>query len=191
MIVMVEYSMRMPPVVFRQISFDAIILRQAANQIFTDNRAAPMDSLSRRDEQALVAWLVGNPFARTLICEVLQRSTDAFIRTEVKQPFYGRTEGDIDILLCNRGAPQESVVVECKRVKVQVLDEGNDRINKLEQVGKDVKQAKKPYEKFVFFQSYLAVISAVEAANQRKVNIPCRGIMPETVPNWDTTTTTF
>jgi hypothetical protein len=187
----IVFSMLMPPLIFRQVTFQAVQLGRRVIEVFTDYGSSPVDSLSQRREQILVKWLVGNPTARGLLSEVLQRSTDAFYATEVRGPFYGPSEGDIDLLVCNRESPHEAVVLECKRLKVEVVDGGNDRINKLEEVGEGVRQAKKLHDKFTFFQTYLAVISAVDAANRREVNIPCRGVTSESVPNWDSSTTTF
>jgi len=138
-----------------------------------------------------VKWLVNNLQARLLLWDQLRRFPDAFFATEVKDPFYGPREGDIDLLVCNPGAPHQAVALECKRLKVEVVDDGTDWINKLEEVGEGVRRAKKLYEQFSFFQTYFAVISAIDAANRTNLNIPCNGITSESVPNWDTSTTTF
>jgi hypothetical protein len=183
--------MLMPPLRFRQIAFQAVQLGPEVITLFTHDGALSGDRVSKRKEQALVKWLVSNISARLLLWEVMGRSPDAFFVTEVHDPFYGPNEGDIDLLVCDSGAPHEAAVLECKRVKVEVVDAGNDRINKLEEVGRGVQQAKKLYEKFSFSQTYLAVISAIDAANRTNVNVPCNGITSESIPNWDTSTTTF
>lgn len=183
--------MRLPPVTFREIAFHWAQLRPGIVELFTDDGSLPPDRISQRAEQWLVGWLVNDAGARQLLCEMLQRSPAAFFRTAVQKPFYTANEGDIDLLVCDPGSPHQAVAIECKRVKVYVEDEGNDSINRLDAVGEGVKQAKKLYGKFGFFQTYLAVISAVDSANRKRLNIPSRGITSESVPNRDTSTTTF
>ena len=182
--------MRMAPLRFRQITFQVSQLAPVM-EIFADDGRSPSDYLSKRKEQMLVRWLANDVMARRLLCELLERPLGAFVATEVKEPFYGPTEGDIDLLVCDPAAPNEVAAFECKRVKVEVLDEGNDHVNKLEEVGAGVRQAKKLYDKFGFFQTYMTVISAIDSANRKQLNIPCRGITAESTPNWDTNTTTF
>ena len=176
---------------FRQITFQAVHLGPAVIELFTDDGLTTGQGVSARNEQALVNWLTRYEPGRLLLFEQLQRSPAAFYRTEVQEPFYGPQEGDIDLLVCNREAPHQTAVLECKRVKVQVIDEGNDQLNKLDEVGGGVRQAKKLSEKFGFFQTYLAVITAVDAANRKQMNIPCRGVSSESISNWDSSTTTF
>ena len=180
----------MAPLCFEQITFQSVQLGRVI-EVFTDDGSAQIDSLAKRPERALVKWVVGNPSARALLFKVLRRSPDEFSATEVQDPFYGPNEGDIDLLICRRERPHEAVAFECKRVKVVAEDNGNDRINKLEDVGEGVRQAKKLHEKFSFSQTFLAVISAVDAAKRKQANIPSRGLTSESVPNWDAGKTTF
>lgn len=183
--------MLMPPLIFRQITFQSFTLTPEVIKLFTHDGPLSSDRITRREEKALVKWLVNEVSARMLLLEVLSRSQDALYKVEVQDPFYGATEGDIDLLLCNPGAPHEAVALECKRVKVEVEDNGNDRINRLEDVGEGVKQAKKLYQTFSFFQTYLTVISAIDAARRTNVNILYNGITSQSIPNWDGSTTTF
>jgi len=183
--------MRLPPVIFHELVFQWEQLRSGIIELFTDDGSIPLEHISSRPEQWLVNWLVSDGGAKQLLCSLLQRSPTAFIRTTVQRPFYLANEGDIDLLICDPDSPHETAVIECKRVKVRVQDEGNDSINRLEAVGEAVKQARKLYEKFGFFQTYLAVVSAVDGANRKRVSIPCRGVTHDSVPNRDTSTTTF
>lgn len=182
--------MLMPPLFFRQITFQAFQLGPELITLFTHGGSSE-DRVSRRAEKALVKWLVNNTSARLLLCEVLGRSPDALFATEIKEPFYRPDEGDIDLLICNPEAPHQAVAMECKRLKIEVVDDGDDRINKLDEVGGGVRQAKKLYERFSFFQTYLGIISAIDAAPRTSVNIPCNGITSESIPNWDKDTTSF
>jgi hypothetical protein len=183
--------MRLPPVIFREIAFQWADVKPGIIEFFTDDGSLPTEHLSQKSEHWLVQWLVSDAGARELLCELLGRPHWAFLSTSVQSPFYGTREGDIDLLICDLAAPQETAVIECKRLKIHVEDEGHDSINRLEAVGEAVKQAKKLYTKFGFFQTYLAVISAVDGANRKRLNIPSRGISHDSVPNRDTSATTF
>jgi hypothetical protein len=186
-----QCRVKLPPVIFREIAFQWADLHPGIIELFMDDGSSPTDRLSDKSEHWLVQWLVGDAAARQLLCEILERPPAASLRTSVQSPFYAAHEGDIDLLICDPAAPHETAVIECKRVKIHVEDEGNDSINRLEAVGEAVKQVRKLYAKFGFFQTYLAVISAVDGANRKHLNIPSRGITHDSVPNWDTSTTTF
>ncbi len=181
----------MPPVIFREIVFQYAQLRPGIIELFGDDGSLSTSHVSRQPEKSLIGWLVSDASARQLLCDVLGRTASAYVAVGIQQPFYAADEGDIDLLVCDSDRPHEAAAIECKRVKVHVEDDGNDWVNRLEAVGEGVKQARKLYNKFGFFQTYLAVISAVDGANRRRLNIPSRGITSESVPNRDTSTTTF
>lgn len=183
--------MKIPEITFRQITFQkARIDRQVIN-LFTDDCLTPAHDILKLGEQALINWLLSDPSARGLLLELLEQAPDAFCWPGLQEPFYGPKEGDIDLLVCDKVASYRAAAIECKRVKVNVIDDGNDWINKLEEVGEGVWQAKKLYKKFGFFQTYFAIISAVNSANRKQVNIPNRGVTPESVSNWDSSRKTF
>lgn len=183
--------MRMPPVIFREIAFHYAQLRPGVTTFFTDDGSPYASRISKKAEQSLISWLVHDAATKHLLCEVLQRSLGSFFGISVQQPFYAANEGDIDLLVCEPRSPHEAIAIECKRVKVFVEDEGNDCINRIEAVGEGVKQVRKLYDRLGFFQTYLAIISAVDGANRKQLNIPSRGITSDSIPNRDTSTTTF
>lgn len=88
------------------------------------------------------------------------------------------------LILCRRYAPHEAVALECKRVKIAVVNPQNHQLNKLEDTRKGVGQANRLYDKFGFFQTYLAILTAVEASHQDDTNIPCRGIDASATPDY-------
>jgi hypothetical protein len=96
-------------------------------------------------------------------------------------------------LICPRLSPNRAVALECKRVKVEIVNEGQDRINKLQDVARGVWQANKLYDgRFAFFETYLAVITEVGASGQEGENIPLRGLRSHSTPeSGDIKTTTF
>ena len=184
---------------YRQISFDtARISPGQLTATFFDAAPYPsVDDGSARvtafDEKPIVRWLMLCPFSRQIILDELNLLPDASYRPEVVQPFYAPGEGDIDLILCPRLSPHQAIAFECKRVKVESVNIGQDKINKLQDVAGGVRQANKLYNGHsAFFQTYLAIITEVEASGQDGINIPNRGVRSDTTPQrGDTRTTTF
>jgi hypothetical protein len=186
--------------IYRQTSFDsARVSRPDRPFKATFFEAAPypyVDGSSRVtefDEKPIVRWLILFPVSRLLILEQLELPPDAFYKPEVVQPFYVPGEGDIDLILCPRLSPHQALALECKRVKVESVNAGQDKINKLQDVAEGVHQANKLYNgPFAFFQTYLCIITEVEASAQDERNVANRGVRPHTTPvRGDTKTTTF
>jgi hypothetical protein len=169
---------------YRQISFDTRYVPpgcKVPNSIrffdadlnYVSNRSG---TLTGSDEKALVRWMLSVEPIRTVLFEELGRSAGAFFQPEVVQPFFCPGEGDIDLILSELSAPQEAITIEAKLVKVEIVDPQEDTVRKLKDVGKGVRQANRLYDRFGFFQHYLAVITAVDASAQTDTNIPCRGL---------------
>ncbi len=62
-------------------------------------------------------------------------------------------------------------------------------MNKLDDVADGVRQANRLYEKFAFFQTYLMIMTAVDASRQGETNIPCRGVSSTRSPDYGETRT--
>ena len=73
---------------------------------------------------------------------------------------------------------------EFKRVKLTIVDADSDQLNKIEGVRDGVAQANRQYNKFGFYQTYLAVVTAIDASGQEDSNVPCRGINPASTPDY-------
>lgn len=186
--------------IYRQVSFDTVhvSLNQPDSATFFEVAPYPsVDDGSARvtafDEKPIIRWLMLCPSSRQIILEELGLPPDAFHRPEVVQPFYAPGEGDIDLIICPRLSPHQAVAFECKRVKVESVNIGKDKVNKLQDVAGGVRQANKLYNgSAAFFQTYLAIITEVDASGQGEINIPNRGIRSDTTPQrGDTRTTTF
>jgi hypothetical protein len=117
-------------------------------------------------EQQIVRWILLCEPARRLLFNQLGFPASAFYEPEVIEPFFDRGKGDLDLVLCTPHRPQETTAVELKRVKVTVLDTENDQLNKLHDTREGVGQANRLYNKFGFFQSYLGIVSAIDASRQ-------------------------
>lgn len=184
---------------YRQISFDTAHIAPGHPVKATFFEAAPyayVDGSTRVtefDEKTIVRWLMLCPPSRHIILEELGLPATAFYQPEVVRPFYSPGEGDLDLILCPQLWPREALALECKRVKVESVNAGQDKINKLQDVAGGVRQANKLYNgPFAFFQTYLAIITEVEASGQAERNIPNRGVRSDTTPQrGDTSTTTF
>lgn len=185
---------------YQQISFDTAHVAQPDRpfqaRFFEAGRHPFVDGSARVtefDEKPIIQWLMLCPPARGVILDELGLPANAFHCPEVVRPFFVPGEGDIDLILCPRLAPHQALALECKRVKVESLNIGQDRINKLQNVPGGVRQANKLYNgPFAFFQTYLAIITEVEASSQDERNIPTRGVRSHTTPQrGDTRTDTF
>jgi len=184
---------------YRQISFDSAHVARPDHPFtarFFEALPYPYVDGSTRvtefDEKPIVQWLMLCPQSRRIILEELGLPAAAFYCPEVVRPFYAPGEGDLDLILCPQLWPREAFAFECKRVKVETVNAGQDKVNKLQGVAGGVRQANRLYNgPFGFFQTYLAIITEVAASGQDE-NIPNRGVRPYTTPqHGDTKTTTF
>lgn len=179
---------------YRQISIDA------AQPVLADGRfratfydaaryIGGCSKVTEIPEKALIRWLLLLQPARELWFGELGFPSWAFYKPEVVEPFYSRGEGDLDLILCNRHAPHEAAVLECKRVKIVVEDAEHHALNRLADTREGVGQANRVHSWFGFSQTYLTVITSVEASAQEDTNIPCRGIDAAATPDFGQTKT--
>jgi len=186
--------------IYRQISFDTARVTSSQSPfcptLFEATRYPYIDGSTRVtefEEKAIVRWLMLCPASRHIVFDELGLPPAAFYGMEIVRPFYASGEGDIDLILCPRGSPNRAVALECKRVKVEIVNAGQDKINKLQGVAEGVRQANKLYKgRLAFFQTYLAIITEVAAPAQEGEDIPMRGLRPHSTPQrGDTKSTTF
>lgn len=186
-------------VTYRQTSFDTarIVPGQPVRATFFDVPPYPLvdgaTQVTAFDEKPIIRWLMLCPPARELILTELGLSGSVLHFPEIVQPFYAPGQGDLDLIVCPQLAPQLAVVLECKRVKVETVNEGQDRINKLQDIAGGVRQANELYNgKHAFYQTWLAIITEVAAVGQDERNIPTRGVRSHSTPQrGDTARTTF
>jgi hypothetical protein len=181
---------------YRQISFDNAGITGLRTEFFDPASVTSPEEFKRVtecEEKRIVQWLMKCSSVRQIIFEELGMPLDAFYRPEIVQPFYAPGEGDLDLVICSGLSPNRALALECKRIKVETVTAGKDKINKLQDIGGGVHQANKLYRgPFAFFQTYLAIITEVTAFAQDEINIPNRGVRSHTTPKWGNTgTTTF
>jgi hypothetical protein len=186
-------------ILYRQISFDTAHIKAGSplNATFFEMSSAPYldgsTAVTALAEKHIIQWLLLFTPARQVLFEELGLPRDAFFRPEVVDPFYAPGCGDLDLVACPRLSPHRAVSLECKRVKVEAVNDGQDNINKLQDIAGGVHQANRLYNgPNGFFQTYLAVITEVTAGDQHDRNIPNRGVRSNSTPsNGDTERTTF
>jgi hypothetical protein len=181
---------------YRQISFDSVGITGSRTEFFNPAIVTSPEifkGVTECEEKYIVQWLMNCSFSRQIILEELGMPLDAFSGYEIVQPFYPPGKGDLDLIICSRLLPNQALALECKRIKVETVNAGQDKINKLQDIGGGVHQANKLYRgPFAFFQTYLAIITEVTAFAQDEINIPNRGIRSYTTPQrGNKGTTTF
>ena len=175
---------------YRQISFDSA--KTAPGQTLNSTMFFQVPSYStvdgsarvtEFDEKPIVRWLMLHQPTRRFVFGEFGLPPDAYYQPEVIQPFYSPGEGDLDLVLCPRSAPTQAICLECKRVKIEIVNEGQDRINKLQGIARGVYQANRLYNgPHSFFQTYLVIITEVVASRQNQSNIPMRGVRSHSRP---------
>jgi hypothetical protein len=140
-------------------------------------------------EKELIRWLLLFQPARELWFGELGFPPWAFYKPEVVEPFYPKGQGDLDLILCKPNSPHEAAAVECKRVKIVVEDPEHHALNRLTDTREGVRQANRVHNRFGFAQTYLAVLTSVEASAQEDTNVPCRGIDAAATPDFGQTKT--
>lgn len=88
--------------------------------------------------------------------------------------------GDVDILLWEDGNPNETIAIECKRVKVAVARGGKETANRLSQIDKGIKQATQ-LRNHGFHRTYVAFLILTDGRNKTKVNTMFRYAGSDTV----------
>jgi hypothetical protein len=186
-------------VTYRQISFDTsrVPAGHPVRTTFFEAASLPQidgsTPVSEYAEKLIVRWLLVESSVRQMIFGELGLHPGAFYRPEVVEPFYAQGAGDLDLVACPILSPHRATAFECKRVKVEVVNAGEDTINKLQDVAGGVGQANRLYNgPHGFFETYLAIITEVTAAEQNEHNVPNRGVRSHSTPrNGDTDRTTF
>ena len=179
----------MRQLLFHQTSFDTADLRDGS-EFFAEAKGD--DNLVLKAAEAnLVRTIMSHPVLRNSLVGALQRSTQVWWHAGVTDPFITdryKQPGDIDLLLCEKPRPDESVVMEFKRVKVTITGEHQAQVNRLADVGKGVRQANALRE-LGFFQTYLCILTVVGAVRQTAHNPLCRGVTAETTHDFGDTKT--
>lgn len=119
------------------------------------------DKVTDQNEEQILRWLMSSS-GGDLLLDKLQLSNNAFRAFSVRKPVVENPHySDVDLILCESELPQYSVGIQCKRVKIESLNEKQDEVNKLHDIKKAVVQANKQRENLGFHRNYLLIISQI------------------------------
>ncbi len=79
-------------------------------------------------------------------------------------------KGDLDLLIINPDAVQETILIECKRIKVEIKQDQSEKVNKIEDIKKLVGQVNNRV-KSGFHKVYLTVLIVCDGRNKIANNI--------------------
>jgi hypothetical protein len=177
-------------VLFRQVTIQTATITGPVLELLTDSGTSEPRATDD-SEGVVVQWLIDQPIVRAVMLQELRRPSNSITKAGVIAPLIENPRskpGDIDLFICSPDRPQEALVVEWKRVKVTLEDQGNNRVNKLGDIEGGVNQAKALRE-LGFYQTYFGILTVVDAAEQTHWNVPNRGIDPTTASNYTGTKT--
>lgn len=143
---------------------------------FFDESDKNDESITDLNEGDTVDWLFKNKSIEYLITETLNldHHKNIIIKTQVKEPLITVQNqngiGDIDAVLIPKSNPEQSVVIEFKRLKVNTSVDGAVNINKINSIkNKAISQIKK-LSKLNYHQTYLGIIIQDDARHVRSAN---------------------
>lgn len=149
-------------------------------RLFTPEDTGIEDKVTHQSEEQILQWLVSSS-GGDLLLDKLGLSRNALRAFSVRNPVVdNQHHSDIDLILCESELPQFSVGIQCKRVKIESLNEREDDVNKLPDVKKAVVQVNKQREIFGFHRNYLLIISQIFGRNFTEENAIFRKARPET-----------
>lgn len=138
------------------------------------------DKVTDQSEEQILQWLMSSS-GGNLLLDKLQLSCHALRAFSVRKPVVENpNHSDIDLILCEPDLPQFSIGIQCKRVKIESLNEKEDDVNKLPDVKKAVVQTNKQRENLGFHRNYLLIISQIFGRKFTKENAIFRKARPET-----------
>ncbi len=149
-------------------------------KLFTTEDAGVEDKVTGESEEEILKWLMSSSGGKLLLSK-LQLFGDIHCAFSVRKPVVENPHhSDIDLVFCKPELPQFSVGIQCKRVKIESLNEKQDDVNKLPDVKKAVVQVNKQRENLGFHRNYLLIISQIFGRNFTAENAIFRKARPET-----------
>lgn len=149
-------------------------------RLFTPEDSGIEDKVTDQSEEQILQWLMSSSGGDLLLDKLgfPRNALRAFSvrKSVVENPHHS----DVDLILCESELPQFSVGIQCKRVKIESLNEKQDDVNKLPDVKKAVIQANKQRENLGLHRNYLLIISQIFGRNFINENTIFRKARPET-----------
>lgn len=148
--------------------------------LFTPEDGGIEEKVTHQNEEQILQWLMSSS-GGDLLLDKLQLPRNALRAFSVRKPVVENPHlSDIDLILCESELTQFSVGIQCKRVKIESLNEKQDDVNKLSDVKKAVVQVNKQREIFGFHRNYLLIISQIFGRKFTNENAIFRKARPET-----------
>ncbi len=141
------------------------------------------NSITNKHEKQIITWLFQNALFKRMFYGELKIKETSIVNVEVKEPVISspnKKPGDIDILLCDINKPNEAIALEAKRIKTIVKKNGNDKINKIEDIKSGIFQANGLRE-MGFYNSYLALFIETDGRERQDVQFLFRSANKQTL----------
>lgn len=149
-------------------------------KLFTPDDEGIEDKVTAQGEESILKWLMSSQ-TRHLLLNKLELSQNALFDFSVRKPVVDNPHhSDIDLILCEPEFPEFSIGIQCKRVKIESLNEKQDDINKLPDIKKAVAQVNKQRENLGFHRNYLLIVGQVFGRKFTNENTLFRKARPET-----------
>jgi hypothetical protein len=152
-----------------------IINNKTVYELFKDVNET-QESITSINEAEVVKWLFGKNGFLDFFCEDFfskpQNTKSFFTLTD---PFTVKNEkpGDIDLLIVDPEEPHKSIAFECKRIKIETLENQETKINGLRNLELGINQVNN-YLKLGFHQTYLMIIILDDCKNTKSENVMLR-----------------
>ncbi len=172
--------------IFHQIHahLQKLIPGQSNFDFFQDNgKEEEGNSIGEWGEHEIIKWILDDEFSRQhIIGEIVGKSKNHRVARQIAEPIIekGELPGDVDIVIWEDGEHQHAVAIECKRVKVTVENTGKEKVNKLTQIEKGIKQATQ-LRLHNFHKTYLLFLILTDGRNKTGVNTLFRHADGETL----------
>lgn len=136
-----------------------------------------VDDVTAANEDMIVASLFKMPRSRELMLEVLGLTDPVLYAFKATRPFTtaDKKPGDVDVILAAADAPQRSIALECKRVKVRPDYSGGERVNKVHRFQKSSIQAN-ALATLGFSQTFLTAVAVVDGRGNDTSTFTARGM---------------
>lgn len=129
------------------------------------------------DEHEIVELLFNDSYILNSIVEEIcdLPVKDIIHKLQVRSPLLTKVEeqeiiGDIDAVLIPKENPEQTVIIEFKKIKVSTLQDKFVKINKIDKCRKKSFSQIKKLRKFNYFKTYLGIIIEDDARNVESAN---------------------
>ena len=167
---------------FRMMAYDAVRMDgRTTFTFFSDNGEANSESATIEHERQVVNWVFNYSGANHLLYDEINIPYSYRHHLEVQQPIIDnprKKPGDIDVLLRDSGNIKQTIAIECKRVKGIVLEDGNEKVNKIEGLWSGIQQANALRE-LGFYKTYLMIFVVMDGRHQKNTSQIFRRISSE------------